>query len=412
MKVLIANTSDIEGGAARAAYRLHRALLAEDIDSQMLVQSKVSDDYTINGPVKKIQKGLGKMRPVLDSLPVGRYKDRTKTLFSPLWLPLGGVVDRINAFKPDVVHLHWVAGGMIRIEDIARINAPIVWSLHDMWPFTGGCHYDESCGAFRQQCGDCKVLQSGQSKDLSRRIYRRKQTVFQKKQDITLVGLSRWLAGEAADSSLFSAEQVVTLPNPIDTHTFAPFDQSAARRLLNLPQDKKLILFGAMGATSDPRKGYVQLSQALRRLRAEDAELVVFGASQPKKSAVFSQKAHYLGRLHDDVALRVLYSAADVMLVPSLQENLSNAIMESLSCGTPVVGFNIGGNADMVDHQQNGYLAKAFDIEDLARGMEWVLQHSSPKVLSEAARKKILDHFEQSLVANRYIDLYKKILSS
>jgi len=165
MKVLIVNAADIEGGAARAANRLHHALLAEGVETQMLVQSKASDDFTVIGPGTKIQKGFGKIRPILDSLPVRRYKKRTKTLFSPAWVPFSGVVDRINALQPDVVHLHWVAGGILRIEDIARIKAPIVWSLHDMWPFTGGCHYDENCGAFRQQCGDCKVLQSPKSKD-------------------------------------------------------------------------------------------------------------------------------------------------------------------------------------------------------------------------------------------------------
>jgi glycosyltransferase involved in cell wall biosynthesis len=410
MRILIVNTSDIEGGAARAAYRLHRSLLIEGVDSQMLVQSKASDDFTVVGPGTKIQKGLGRIRPTLDSLPLQRYKNRTKTLFSPAWVPFSGVVDRINALQPDVVHLHWIAGGMLRIEDIARIKAPIVWSLHDMWPFTGGCHYDENCGAFRQQCGDCKVLQSPKSKDLSRRIYQRKQAAFQQKKDITLVGLSRWLADEAVASSLFSAEQVVNLPNPIDTQVFAPFDQVAARNLLNLPQDKKLILFGAMGATSDPRKGYIELSQALQKLQTQDAELVVFGASQPQKGAEFPQPAHYLGRLHDDVTLRVLYSAADVVLVPSLQENLSNAIMESLACGTPVVGFNIGGNSDLVDHKTNGYIAEPFDVNDLAKGIDWVLNSTEYGILSGNARNKVLQNFDNKVVAPKYIELYQSVL--
>jgi glycosyltransferase involved in cell wall biosynthesis len=410
MKIVMVNTSDIEGGAARAAYRLHRSLLIEGVDSQMLVQSKASDDFTVVGPSTKIQKGLGRIRPTLDSLPVQRYKNRTKTLFSTAWVPFSGVVDCINALQPDVVHLHWIAGGMLRIEDIVRIKAPIVWSLHDMWPFTGGCHYDENCGAFRQQCGGCKVLQSPKSKDLSRRVYQRKQAAFQQKKDITLVGLSRWLADEAVASSLFSAEQVVNIPNPIDTQVFAPFDQVAARNLLNLPQDTKLILFGAMGATSDPRKGYIELSQALQKLQTQDAELVVFGASQPQKSAEFPQPAHYLGRLHDDVALRVLYSAADVVLVPSLQENLSNAIMESLACGTPVVGFDIGGNSDLVDHKTNGYLAEPFDVNDLAKGIDWVLNSTEYGILSGNARNKVLQNFDNKVVAPKYIELYQSVL--
>ena len=156
MKILIVNTSDIQGGAARAAYRLHQALLAENIDSQMLVQSKSSDDFTVLADTGKIIRGFNKLKPTLDGLPVSRYKQRSKTLFSPAWLGFSTIVDKINALNPDIVHLHWVAGGMMPIEDIAKIKAPIVWSLHDMWAFTGGCHYDEGCHAYTKDCGNCK----------------------------------------------------------------------------------------------------------------------------------------------------------------------------------------------------------------------------------------------------------------
>lgn len=409
MKILIVNTSDIQGGAARAAYRLHKALLAEDVDSQMLVQSKSSDDITVLGPQTKFQKAMGKIRPTLDSLAVQRYKDRTTTLFSTSWIPFSGLVDKINALNPDVVHLHWIAGGMMRIEDLAKIKAPIVWSLHDMWAFTGGCHYDEECGAYQNQCGQCPVLRSKQEIDLSRKVLLRKQASFARLPNLTIVGLSKWLAECASSSSLFKDTSVVNLPNPIDTQTFAPFDQVVARQLLNLPLDRKLILFGAMGATSDPRKGFKELAQALEYL-SPDYELVVFGSSEPKNSQGLKQKAHYLGHLHDDISLRVLYSAADVMVVPSLQENLSNAIMESLACGTPVVGFAIGGNEDLIEHQQSGYLAKAFDIEDLANGINWILNHNKHISLSNAARKKVIQNFESTIVVHEYINIYKGMI--
>lgn len=410
MNILHVNASDIAGGAARAAYRLHCSLIAEGINSQMLVQAKSSDDFTVIGPSTNIRKGLSKLRPNLDALPVRLYQNRTKTLFSPACIPFSQIAERINALNPDVVHLHWIAGGMMRIEDIARIKAPVVWSLHDMWSFTGGCHYDEHCGAYKHACGNCKVLQSQKDRDLSRRVYQRKQKAYQQKKGVTVVGLSRWLVNEAAASSLFNQYQVVNLPNPIDTDAFAPFDQGAARSLLNLPQDKKLILFGAMGATSDPRKGYSRLSQALEQLTTEDAELVVFGASGPEKGSKFPQRAHYLGRLHDDVTLRVLYSAADVMVVPSLQENLSNAIMESLACGTPVVGFDIGGNSDLVDHENNGYLAKPFSVVDLASGIDRVINHNDYEQLAFNSRQKVLENFDSKVVAPKYIELYCSVL--
>lgn len=411
MRVLIVNSSDLEGGAARAAYRLHHSLLKEGVDSKLLVQSKVSDDFTVLGPISKVEKLASRIRPLLDSLSNRRYERRTKTLYSSSWLPFSNVVERINALNPDIVHLHWVASGMMRIEDVARINAPIVWSLHDMWPFTGGCHYDELCGAFKNGCGRCKVLGSSVEADLSRKVFLRKQKIFEKKKNITIVGLSRWLAREAKESQLFSGYSVVNLPNPIDTNIFAPFEKSKARELLRLPQNKKLILFGAMAATSDPRKGFRELSEALEQLEVQDVELVVFGASSPEKNTSFKQKTHYLGRLHDDVTLRVLYSAVDVMVVPSLQENLSNVIMESLACGTPVVGFNVGGNPDLVDHRVSGYLAKPYDIEDLVRGLIWVLENENTNAVSSLARQKVTREFEQSHVAMQYINLYRTILA-
>lgn len=410
MNILHISFSDIEGGAARAAYRLHRALLADSIDSQMLVQRRSSDDFTVITSATTIQKGLGKLRPILDGLPVRGYQHRTKALFSPAWLPFSDTVRRINELNPDVVHLHWVAGGMLRIEDLVRIKAPVVWSMHDMWPFTGGCHYDDYCGAFKQQCGKCKVLRSEKERDLSRRIYNHKKAAVRQKQDITLVGLSRWLANEAASSSLFSEDKVVNLPNPIDTTAFAPCDKGVARTLLNLPKNKKLILFGAMSATSDPRKGYKELCNALNTLQGTDTELVVFGADRPEKELDFPQIAHYLGRLHDDISLRVIYSAADVMVVPSIQEAFGQTASEAMACGTPVVAFGTTGLLDIVDHKQNGYLAQPFSTSDLAQGIDWVINHNDYDQLTFNARQKVLEYFDSKVVAPKYIELYRSVL--
>ena len=409
MKVLLLNTADISGGAARAAYRLHRGLITAGIDSQMLVQSKAGDDYTVLVNETKIQKGLAKLRPALDSLPVKFYSNRTKTLFSPAYLPSLGLADRINALKPDVVHLHWINAGMLRIEELAKIKAPLVWSLHDMWAFTGGCHYDENCAGYKQHCGHCKILASFKGNDLSRRTYNRKSKVFGSIESLTVIGLSQWMVKCAEESSLFSSKRVECLPNPIDTDVFSPFDKLQARALFNLPTNKKLILFGAMGATSDPRKGFNELTDALSLLERDDVELVVFGSNRPKESQDFKYKAHYLGHLHDDVTLRVLYSAADVMVVPSLQENLSNAIMESLACATPVVGFDVGGNSDLVDHQINGYLAKPLDTIDLANGIDWVLNVENYDQFCEKAREKVVTTFATRLVAKQYIELYQQV---
>lgn len=411
MKILIVNTSDIQGGAARAAYRLHKALLAEGVDSQMLVQSKSSDDFTVLGPQSKLQKVMSKVRPSLDSIPIRRYKQRTKTLFSPSWVPFSGLVDKINGLNPDVVHLHWINAGMLRIEDLARIKAPIVWSLHDMWAFTGGCHYDDGCSAYKRQCNQCPVLVSNNVKDLSFKVWQRKQVVFPQLSQMTIIGLSKWLTECASSSTLFRDNRVVNLPNPIDTKVFSPFNNIDARKLFNLPLDKKLILFGAMGATSDTRKGFHELAQSLEYL-SQDYELIIFGSSEPQRLQGFKQKTHYLGHLHDDVSLRVLYSAADVMVVPSLQEAFGQTASESMSCGTPVVAFGATGLLDIVDHQSNGYLAQPFDTQDLANGIDWVIQHKAPEELSLAAREKVIREFDSKVVAVKYINLYRKLSNS
>jgi glycosyltransferase involved in cell wall biosynthesis len=411
MKLLIISTADIQGGAAKAAYRLHKSFLAQKIDSQMLVQSKSSDDFTVIAETSKIQKILNKLRPTLDSLPISLYKQRTKTLFSPSWLPFSNIVNQINEINPDIVHFHWICGGMIKIEDMAKIKAPIVWSLHDMWAFTGGCHYSEECKAYEKECGSCKILESNKENDLSRKIHNRKKKTFNKIDNMTIVGLSKWLSNCAQNSALLKNKKHINLPNLIDTRIFKPFDKEKSRELWSLPQDKILVLFGAMGATSDPRKGFNELTDAMGKLKNNDIEFVVFGSSQPQNIPDLGFKIHYLGSLADDVSLVTLYSAVDVMIVPSLQENLSNVIMESLSCGVPVIGFNVGGNSDMINHKKNGYLVRPFDASDLAYGIEWILNIENYDELCHNAREKVIREFDSVVVAKKYIELYKEILS-
>lgn len=411
MKILLINSSDINGGAARATYRLHQALLDNHINSQLLVQSKISDDYTVLSERTKIKRALNMLRPAAESLAVKYYKNKTATLFSDNWLSNSPLIDKINAINPDIVHLHWINGGMIKIEELAKINAPIVWSLHDMWAFTGGCHYDEECGAYTTHCQNCKVLGSHKKKDLSYKIFNRKQHIFSSQSALTIVALSQWLAECAKNSRLLKNQKVINLPNLINTSIYKPIDKQICRQLWNLPENKKLVLFGAMGATSDPRKGFKQLTEALKKVSSKDIELVIFGSTQPQFPSKFIFKTHYLGQLNDDISLVSLYSAVDVMLVPSIQENLSNTIMESLSCATPVVGFNIGGNPDMIDHKKNGYLAKPFNITDLAKGIDWALKADFLDSLSKNARKKVINSFDSKLVVNQYIRLYQTILS-
>ncbi|MCK5084579.1 MAG: glycosyltransferase family 4 protein [Candidatus Pacebacteria bacterium] len=408
MKILTMNTSDIQGGAARAAYRLHRALLDSNIDSQMLVQSKKSEDHTVLGPETKVQKAMAKSRSI-EQLIVSFYGNKAKNLFSPAWSPFSITVKKINEIDPDIVHLHWITGGMIGIEALAKIKAPIVWSLHDMWALTGGCYYDENCGAYKNSCGNCKILGSNKNNDLSRKIFERKQKTFSKINNLTVVGLSSWLEKCAKESSLFKNRKILNLPNPINTNIFKITDKYVARKILNLPNNKKLVLFGTANITSDPRKGFDKLSEALKKIKNENIELVMFGGSESQNMPKLRYKIHWMG-YQSDLSLQSLYCACDLTVVPSLQENLSNTIMESLSCATPVVGFDIGGNSDMIEHKKNGYLAKPFNTNDLANGIEWVVNCDSYDELCKNARKKVLEEFDSKVVARKYINLYKETL--
>lgn len=408
MRVLIVNSFDKKGGAARAAFRLHEALLESGVDSIMLVQNSSKNHRLIHNPKTKIQKLAALIRPILDLRIVKYYRNRENVLFSSGLIPCSGIVKRIKEINPDIVHFHWVTNGMINIDDIKRIKSPIVWTLHDMWPFTGGCHYNNNCLGFKLKCGSCPILNSKNDKDLSFKIWKRKEKTYKQTSNMVVIGLSKWMTNCAKSSSLLKNKKIIHLPNPINTTTFAPFDSTHARKAFNLPYDKKLILFGAVGINKDRRKGFKELLKAMDNLEP-NYELVIFGENEQSDNFPSKQKSHFIGSLDDDVSLKLLYCSVDVMVVPSLQENLSNVIMESMACGTPVVGFNIGGNSDMIEHLKTGYLAKPFDPEDLAKGIKWIIEKGNEMGISENNRKKVLLEFDSNLIAKRHLELYKQL---
>ncbi|WP_343695595.1 glycosyltransferase family 4 protein [Flavobacterium sp.] len=411
MKILIVNSFDNVGGAARAAYRLHKSLLLKGVDSTMLVQRKLSDDYTVHAfPNSLFQELLAKIKHILDLIPLRFYKKKNKTLFSPSWLGFNNVVNQINAFNPDIVHLHWICGGMIKVEDLAKIKAQIVWTLHDNWAFTGGCHIMWDCNKYKANCGSCPRLGSDKENDLSRYVFNRKKKTYSKIPNMVIIGLSQWITNCAKESTLFKTHKIVNLPNPIDTDLFSPFDKELSRNLWKFPKDKKLVLFGAMVATSDINKGYQELKGALELLDNDNIELVIFGSSEPKEKDFLKFKTHYLGHLSDDVSLVSLYNAVDLVVVPSLQETLPQVAIEAMSCGTPVVAFGHTGLLDIVEHFKTGYLARPFEKEDLANGIQWVLNDDNHKQLSVNSRTKIVENFSSSIVTENYMKLYDEIL--
>ncbi len=415
MKVLLINTSDSKGGAARAAYRLHQGLQSINVNSQMLVQVKQGDAQAVIGP--SAESGIGKartgLRLTLDRLPLKFYSNCGATPYSSHWLP-DTINSKVAQLAPDVINLHWISSGYLQIETIAKFNQPIVWTLHDMWAFTGGCHYNQECDKYTVSCGACPQLGSKRDWDLSRWVWQRKAKAWQNL-DLTIVALSSWFRKRVSSSSLFKDLRVEIIPNGLDTEKYRPIEQKVARELLRLPQDKQLLLFGALGATSDKRKGFHLLQPALQELSQsgwkDKLELVVFGASRPENPPELGFKAHYLGHLNDDLTLALVYSAADAMIVPSIQESFGQTASESLACGIPVVAFNATGLKDIVDHQQNGYLAQPYKIEDLARGIAWVLENEERhRKLSHRAREKVEQEFTLEIQARRYLSLFTEIL--
>jgi glycosyltransferase involved in cell wall biosynthesis len=415
MKVCLLSKSDGRGGAYAAVYRLHQGLLETGIDSTLLVSDKTRDDYTVLSPANTLIKGWTKLIPAVDRLPLSFYSQRQRTPYSIQWLP-DRLVSRVAQINPDIINLHWINAGFVQIETLAKFKQPLVWTAHDMWPFTGGCHYSGECNKYTQSCGHCPQLKSQQDGDISRWVWWRKAKAW-KDINLTIVTPSRWLADCAKNSSLFQNLRVEVIANGLDIQRYKPLEKNLARNLLGLPQDKQLILFGAMTATGDRRKGFHLLLPALKKLNQgqigqDRLELVVFGSSQPLEPPNFGFKTHYLGRLNDDISLALVYAAADIFVAPSTEDNLPNTVMEALACGIPCVAFKIGGMSDMIEHQQNGYLAHPYDIEDLSKGINWVLEDTQRyNQLCIHARQKVKREFTLELQAEKYLDLYSDILS-
>lgn len=413
IKPLLLSIYDIEGGASRSAHRLHKGLQKIGLPSQMLVQRKISDDDSIFGPQTFGQKILAKISPYLNSFPIRRYLNWKNIVFSPAFAP-DCLVSQIQKLFPDIIHLHWVAGGFLRIETIKKINKiPVVWTLHDMWAFTGGCHYCGSCLRYQENCGRCPQLFSIQDHDISQSLWRKKKK-FWANLNMTLVAPSAWMASCAKASSLFQDLRIEVIPYGLDTQIFKPIPKKTAREILNIPLDKKMILFGAC-EPSNPRKGFKHLQGALEKIRgnypSDKIELLIFGLSKTEEFSNLGFQVKCLGRIYDDVTLALIYSCADLFIAPSTEDNLPNTVLEALSCGTPCIAFNIGGMPDLIDDGINGFLVPEFKEDELAARLILLMENDSKRSLfSQNARIKVEKKFSLEMQAQQYLKLYEELL--
>lgn len=417
MKVVHINKTDAGGGAAVAALRIHRSLIRAGVDSHILVQEQKRSEANEHVAGQGFTYNAGNFwRFVKERLTILPHeKEAGMRYYFSIANTGQNLADNPVVRDADIIHLHWINQGFISLdglEALFNLGKPIVWTLHDMWPFTGGCHYAGTCCEFNEHCGFCPFLNKPKKDDLSYKTYIKKKAIYAKS-NLSVVTCSRWLATMAKSSSMMRNANVTTIPNPIDTNFYRPMDQKKCREELGLPLDKKLILFGA-AKILDVRKGFRYLEEALTIIQdnfpaiSNRIELVVFGKLDKNWVNRFSFKIHAMDFISDPEKLVKLYNAADTFILPSLQDNLPNTVVESLCCGTPVVGFGIGGIPEMITHMKTGFLAEVKNSLSLANGIYNMLFFTPDQ--RNDVREKAIEMFEETKVAQQYIDVYNKLL--
>lgn len=422
MKVLHLNTYDGNGGAGRACLRLHKALLNENVDSKVAVFYP----FGKNPAIINLSRGwFGRIKAIINIM-AERYLSKLltkalKTPFSVQWF--GKSLKNHPALKEaDIIHLHWINHGFLTPKLLAQLDLfdkPVVWTFHDSNAFTGGCHVRYSCENFHRQCGNCPLLRFPGKDDISHRNWLRKQKAYSEL-NFHIVAPSNWMAASVKQSSLLGLRPLSVIPNTVETDVFKPYVKSEAKKILKIAANKFVILSGFMPSKNDKHKGTTYLLEAFRELASRpevncaDIELVIFGNKPGAEMPDFPFKTTFLGTINKDEHLAKCYAAADVFVLPSLEDNLPNTVMESLACATPVVAFHTGGIPDMVQHLENGYLAQYESAADLADGIEWIylLEKEEREIIQKQARKTVLSHFAPAHIARRHQALYQGLIDA
>ncbi len=418
MRVLIVNTSEQAGGAAVAANRLMHALNNYGVKAKMLVRQKSTNEITVVG-----LQGWWRQRWhfLWERLVVFLHLHGNRQRLFELDIANAGTdITRTEEFKEaDIIHLHWINQGMLSLGDIKKIlksGKPVVWTMHDIWPATAICHLTLGCSNFRTACKNCKYLPGGGgNRDLAARVWKRKQAMLSQG-NITFVACSKWLEQEAKSSALLHGQMVTSIPNPIDITVFCPGSREEACVAEGLPVDKRLVLFVCQRVTN-PNKGMQYLIDACKKLAEEkpemkaDTAVVILGGHADEVVDQLPFETYPLGYVSDRQRIVNIYRAASMFVLPSLSENLPNTIMEAMACGVPCLGFRVGGIPEEIDHLKNGYVADYRSLDDLAKGIDWILNVADREALSAEAVKKVRHHYATQQVMVRYIEVYQQALA-
>ena len=414
MKIIHLSTADRSGGAPIAAYRLNEAMNATDgIESKMIVLKKTSsNDQIVNlsGRYSTFKKLFTRLYSII--IPALQYRT----------LKPSGVFSISNGIHhpstsryvkaADIIYIHWCNGGYINLKEIRRIlrlGKPTYVFLHDMWLLTGGCHNSLDCKGFLADCRSCPFVGSHLAQLLVRRQQHLKR-LLAKFDNLILLSPSSWMEDQITKSRNFKNVRHAVTYSPLSLDVFRPIDKAVARKLLNLPTDKKLILFVADGGTSNPYKGWRYLKEALKLLNQEQSiELVVIGNNLTNAEICeIGLKAHSFGRIHDELTLAIFYSAADLFVVSSLADNAPQVVVEAQACGCPVAGFMTGGIPDMMVPAEKSNLVNPKDSQALAQKIIEILKRTNSETDKISRHNHIAAKFGEKSVVDTHIQLWNR----
>ena len=382
--------------------RLHEAFLKLGFDSYVLsLNSNVIDDPRIVS-LGIVSKNVRKVNQRLQEY-VTRNKPTDSGAFSLSFL--GSNISKHELIlKADVIYVHWILGGFLSVanlKQLAALGKPMVMIMHDMWSITGGCSYSFDCDKFLSHCNNCPMFPVEKEHDISFRQYKEKKAFYSNFNNLFFISPSHWLADLARRAEITKNKPIVRIPNPIDTTLFKPFDKKIAKKILGLEDYDYVICFGANKVHS-PYKGWSYLKDAVHKLKDKISNksigVLIFGsvATQGIRDSIpFPVK--FMGYVRGDYTTNLIYNASDVFLAPSLADNLPTTIIESLCCGTPVVGFRTGGIPEMIDHLKNGYVANYKDADDFSDGIVHCLNH---QVVGS-----LLPEFHSDVIMNQHLEL-------